>query len=261
MSHARKLRRAAAVKAVPVDDETPPLARVGMLAGISLGLSDEQATDALNALAGFREGDGTSATMFARMLELVDLARSAGVGDALQTDLDTTRERAKLERSFGAGFTKRVAAMGSPAVSMLGALRSLLLLAVLLLWPSTAKAAAQELADAYSSAHKIQRRNSRLRRKIATVNRPSYHRARGWIRSKRSYATSRPRSSLRPRFATGCAFERASYVSRAPATSRSYWSGGGEFSESGPCPKGSRTSLSDATTERSSSRRTPEVTP
>ena len=87
-----------------------------MVAGISLGLSDEQAADALNALAGLGVADATAGAMLARMLELVDLARDDGAGDALPA-LDTAAERAKLERSFGAGFVKRVAAMGKPAAS------------------------------------------------------------------------------------------------------------------------------------------------
>lgn len=88
MSQARKLRRATAVQKQQrhEDDGTPPMGRVGMVAGISLGLSDDQTTDALNALAGFRPVDATTAMMYARMLELVDVARRHGVADALPSE-------------------------------------------------------------------------------------------------------------------------------------------------------------------------------
>lgn len=255
MSQARKLRRGAAVKPVPRDDEAPPLARVGMLAGISLGLSDEQATDALNALAGFRPGDGTSAAMFARMLELVDLARLDGAGDELG-ELDTAAERAKLERSFGAGFVKRVAAMGKPATSMLQALRGLLLLLLLTLWPSKAMAATT-LESGIENAHKIQRRNRRRRARgnLARSNRSAYDTPE-WTRWSRSYAGSRRPSTSFRSFEIGCAHERVSCKSRGKS-SRSSWFGGADSSTLASCPRATRTLRSGGVTERSSARHTP----
>jgi hypothetical protein len=258
MSQARKLRRAAAVKPVPRDDDgMPPMGRVGIIAGISLGLSDDQTTDALNALAGFRPDDATTGTMYARMLELVDLARNDGAGDALQTDLDTTTERAKLERRFGAGFTKRVAAMGSPAVSMLAALRSLLLLAMLLLWPSTAKAASQELAGAYSNAHKIQRRNRRLaaRRKVGPSNQAAYYHPWGWIQSSRKSAGLRRLFTSCRSFETGSGRERGSSKSRARSSILS-WFGARVASTWGGSPRVTRTSRFNVATERSKAHHT-----
>ena len=259
MSQARKLRRAAAAKPLVRDDETPPLGRVGMLAGISLGLSDEQSADALNALAGFRQGDGTSAAMFARMLELVDLARLDGAGDELG-ELDTAAERAKLERSFGVGFVKRVAAMGKPATSMLQALRGLLLLLVLTLWPSSASAATA-LASEAQNAHKIQRRNRRRRRLRRSVRifadaaDAPYHRARGWIRSSRKFGVSLPLFSSFPSFGIGSARERESCKSRA-SSSKSFWSGGVAASTSTACPRVTRTSRSCGETARWRARHT-----
>jgi hypothetical protein len=257
MSQARKLRRAAAVK--PVQDETPPLARVGMLAGISLGLSDEQSTDALNALAGFRQGDGTSAAMFARMLELVDLARNDGSGDSLG-ELDTAAERAKLERSFGAGFTKRVAAMGKPAASMLGALRSLLVVFALLLWPTNSKASAIPSPGTDGNAHKIQRRNSRRRgrRKVGQPNHLAYSHPRGWIQSSRKSAGLRRLFTSFRSFATGCGCERANSANRA-RSSRLSWFGAHDASTSGGSPRVTRTSRFNVATERSKAHLTESV--
>lgn len=258
MSQARKLRRAAAVKPVPRDDEAPPLARVGMLAGISLGLSDEQATDALNALAGFRPGDGTSAAMFARMLELVDLARLDGASDELG-ELDTAAERAKLERSFGAGFVKRVAAMGKPATSMLQALRGLLLLLVLTLWPSKASAAVS-LESEIGNAHKIQRRHRRRRRaggNFAPRNRNAYD-TRGWTRWRRSYDVSRPRSTSFRSSEIGCELARESCKSRGKS-SRSSWFGDADSFTLASCPRVTRTSRSGVATARSNARHTPSA--
>lgn len=257
MSQARKLRRAAAVKPVPRDDETPPLARVGMLAGISLGLSDEQSADALNALAGFRPGDGTSAAMFARMLELVDLARLDGDADALG-ELDTAAERQKLERSFGAGFVKRVAAMGKPATSMLQALRGLLLLLLLTLWPSKASAALT-LESTLGNAHKIQRRHRRRRARgnFAQRYRNAYDTS-GWTRWRRSYDVSPPRSTSFRSSEIGCELARESCKSRGK-TSRSSWFGDGGSSTLASCPRVTRTSRSGVATARSNARHTPSA--
>jgi len=261
MSQARKLRRTAAVKPVPRDDETPPMARVGMVAGISLGLSDEQSADALNALAGFRQGDGTSAAMFARMLELVDLARLDGSGDGLP-ELDTTAERAKLERRFGVGFVKRVAAMGQPAASMLGALRGLLIAVLLMLWP--AKASANELAETVRSAHKIQRRNRGRRRagrrvrNFADTSFSPYHHPGGWTRSNRKYADSPLRSTFFRSSETGCGCVRASSKSRAKSSTSS-WFGVLDASTLESFPRVTPTSRFNGATERSKARLTAAV--
>lgn len=255
MSQARRMRRAVAAKQIG-SDEDPPLARLGMLAGISLGLSDDQATDALNALAGERQSDGTSAAMFARMLELVDLARSAGRGSTLP-DIDTAAERAKLERSFGAGFVKRVAAMGRPAASMLLALKGVLLLLFVLLWP--AAASAEPLGGTLRNAHKIQSRNrrrarhrraARRRQNVADGEDAPYHHPRGWIRSKRKYGNSPQLSSCFRSSVTGCARGRVSCRSRA-RRSISSWFGGADASRWGGFPRGIRTSRSNEATARS----------
>lgn len=260
MSQARKMRRAAAVQRPREDDDgTPPMGRVGIVAGISLGLSDEQTTDALNALAGFRPGDSTSAAMFARMLELVDLAKLDGSGAELP-DLDTVAERAKLERSFGAGFVKRVAAMGSPASSMLAALRSMLLVAIVLLWPATSKASANVLAETVRNAHKMQRRNRRRDRvrNFADTSNALYHHPRGWIRSSRKSAGSARHSTYFRSSATGCARELASCRSRARST-RSCWFGDVVASTSAGCPRVIPTSRFNVATVRSKAHHTAAV--
>lgn len=233
MSHARKLRRSAVRRE---DDGTLPMGRVGMLAGISLGLSDEQATDALNALAGFRATDPTAGALFARMLELVDLARREGIDDGLPAELNTAAERAKLDRSFGAGFAKHVAAIGQPASAMLSALRTLLLLLALLLWATPGNAALRGGA-LVRGAHKIQRRNrDRRRRNVGPVNQPAYHHRRGWIRSSRKSAGSLRLSSSSPSFETGYECEPTSSGNRAKS-SKSSWSGGAVASTSAACPR------------------------
>lgn len=261
MSQARKLRRSAAAAKQVRNDGDPPLARLGMLAGISLGLSDEQSADALNALAGDRQSDGTSAAMFARMLELVDLARAEGAGATLP-DIDTAAERAKLERSFGAGFVKRVSGMGRPAASMLFALKSLVLLLVVLLWPAAAHAS--PAAAACENAHKIQSRNRRRARRRPAARRvrnvadgedAPYHHPWGWTRSKRKYGNSPPLSSYFRSSATGCACERVSSRSRA-RRSISSWFGDAGASKSGVFPRETRTSRSNAATARSKAHRT-----
>ena len=257
MSQARKLRRAAAVQRHRhEDDGTPPMGRVGMVAGISLGLSDDQTTDALNALAGFRPVDATTAMMYARMLELVDVARRHGVADALPSDLDTGAERAKLERSFGVGFATRVASQGQPATSMLGALRALLLLAVLVLWPSSASAAERVSAPALGS-HKIQRRNRRRggRGNLAHANQRAYSNSRGWTRSKeKSAILPRLFTSFRS-FGSGCGSGRTSWRNAA-SRSRSYLFGVSAVSTSAACPTAILTSPSCGRMGRSSVRLT-----
>lgn len=255
MSQARKLRRAAAVQKEQrhEDDGTPPMGRVGMVAGISLGLSDDQTTDALNALAGFRPVDATTAMMYARMLELVDVARRHGVADALPSDLDTGAERAKLERSFGVGFATRVASQGQPAASMLGALKALLLLLALLVWPNSASAA--ELPALGS--HKIQRRNRRRGGwgNLAQANRTAYYHSRGWIRSKEKSAISPRLSTYFRSFANGCGCGRTSWRSEARRSKLCSFGGGG-VSTSADCPTAIRTLRSSVQTDRSSARLT-----
>lgn len=236
----------------PREDETPPMGRVGMVAGISLGLSDEQATDALNALAGFRPTDATAGALFARMLELVDLARREGIDDGLPHDLNTAAERAKLDRSFGAGFVKRVTAVGQPAASMLGALRSLLLLLALLLWSSNGTAA-QNLGASVNGAHKIQRRN---RRYFGRRVQSHYHNApRAWTRSSRKYAGSRRRSTSSLSSETGCG-RGLETCKKAGKSSKSSWFGGVDISTSDGFPRATRTLRSNVATERSRARRT-----
>lgn len=234
------------------EDGTPPMGRVGMVAGISLGLSDEQATDALNALAGFRPTDATAGALFARMLELVDLARSEGLDDGLPHDLNTAAERAKLDRSFGAGFVKRVTTTGQPAVSMLAALRSLLLLAALLLWPAQGNAAVRAATGLVGTTHKIQRRN------FGPGRRRAYHRRRGWIRSKAKSGRSRLRCTSSRASATGSAPERGSYLSKA-SSSKSSSSGDEDASTSAAFRRATRTLRSNAATGASSSRLTFEA--
>lgn len=250
MSQARKIRRSA-VQGPRQDDGTPPLSRVGMVAGISLGLSDEQATDALNALAGFRPTDATAGALFARMLELVDLARREGIDYGLPAELNTAAERAKLDRSFGAGFAKRVTGVGQPAVSLLGALRSLLLLLALFLWPSHANAAGALV----QTAHKIQRRNSgRLaRRNLGRRVGAHYHHPRGWIRSRAKFGDSPPLFTSFHSFATGSGRGRTSCGSRA-RSSKSYSFGGVDVFTSVASPRVTRTSRFNGATARSNSR-------
>jgi hypothetical protein len=228
------------------------MGRVGIVAGLSLGLSDEQTTDALNALAGFRPSDATTGTMYARMLELVDLARGEGL-DGLPHDLDTKAERAKLERSFGAGFIKRVAAMGQPAGSTLAALRSLLLAFVVLLWASLGNATQRAGAPVVGS-HKIQRRNRR-RRKLGRRSQPVYSHPRGWIRSSQKSVDSPRLSTFFPSFATGFECEPASSRSRT-RSSKSSWFGAVDGSMSAGCPRVTPTSPSSGVTARSNSLRT-----
>jgi len=246
MSQARKLRRAA-VQRPRENDGTPPMGRVGMVAGISLGLSDEQATDALNALAGFRPTDATAGALFARMLELVDLARREGLDDTLPPDLNTAAERAKLDRSFGAGFVKRVTSVGQPAASMLGALRSLLLLLAILLWSTTGTAAPSSGALA-QRAHKIQRRN---RRYFGRRGERHYHNApRTWTRWSRKYAGSRRRFTSSPSSEIGCG-RGLETCKKAGKSSRSYWFGVADSSTWGGCPRVIPTSRSNVATARS----------
>jgi hypothetical protein len=208
----------------------------------SLGFSDEQLAEA-------QSGAGEAADMLmARVFELLELQHGHVTPDCEQA-------RAEMEQRRGRGFVQRVARMGRPATAALSALRGLLVLVLLLLWPTTAKAAANHLAGAIENAHKIQRRN---RRKIATVNRRSYHHPRGWIQSKLSYGRSLRRSLSASAFATGCACAPGSYVSRARArTSRSFSFGDVAPSEWAASLKASRTSPFVAETALSSSRRTP----
>lgn len=236
----------------PREDETPPMGRVGMVAGISLGLSDEQATDALNALAGFRPVDATAGSLFARMLELVDLARREGIDDGLPPDLNTAAERAKLDRSFGAGFVKRVTSVGQPAASMLGALRSLLLLLAVLMWPSNGTAAPSSGA-LVQMAHKIQRRNRRF---FGRHRGNHYHSAPwGWIRSSRKSVASRRRSTSAWSSETGSGCELESCKNAAKSSKSSSFGGADAFTL-GSFPRVTPTSRSSVATGRSRARRT-----
>jgi hypothetical protein len=110
---ARKTRRAR--RETSELDQYTPLARLALIAGDSLALSDEQLTDAMNALSGFNAPDELADVLHARLLELVELLS----GLPAFANVQVTAERAQLEQRRGAGFVQRVAAMGTPAAAAL----------------------------------------------------------------------------------------------------------------------------------------------
>jgi len=128
--------------------------------------------------------------------------------------------------------------------------KSVWLVAVLIAfcWPSSAAARARATLR---EAHKIQRRNFAPRRKRAYYFRP-------WTRRKKSFGTSRQRSSCRWGFATGCGRGRGKDDSRG-LTSKSSWFGGAAGSASATCRETIRISRSSWQTEPSSNRLTCEL--
>ncbi len=106
---ARKTRRAR--RTSNELDSFTPLARLALIAGDSLALSDNELTDAMNALSSRDERDELADVLHARLLELVELLR----GLPEFANVQVTAERARLEQRRGAGFVQRVRAMGQPA--------------------------------------------------------------------------------------------------------------------------------------------------
>jgi hypothetical protein len=132
----RQPRKARRARRAPSElDQYTPLARLALIAGDSLALSDEQLTDAMNALSGHDEPGELADVLQARLLELVELLR--GVPEF--ANVQVTAERARLERRRGAGFIQRVAGMGKSAAQALAAF-SLIALVTVLFTPSTALA-------------------------------------------------------------------------------------------------------------------------
>jgi len=110
---ARKTRRARRVSSET--DQLTPLARLALIAGDSLALSDSELTDAMNALSGYAEPGELADVLHARLLELVELLRNLPEF----ADVQVTAERAQLEKRRGVGFVQRVAGMGTPAADAL----------------------------------------------------------------------------------------------------------------------------------------------
>ena len=236
-------------------EEMPALSKLALLAGRSLGLTDEQSSEAIENLGSFPESEPNELAdmVLARLLEMVELVRSRATGPSeLQQACATIKlpsGRVELERRNGSGFVTRVAAMGRPAVA---ALVSVGLAVLLMLWPSAAKAAQGERVFALRNAHKIQRRNSAGL--LAFVRKFTDHfLRRGWIRLKKYYATSPRRSLSRRRFAIGCAAERVNSRRRG-RRSKSSWCGGSAAFVSGDCLAPSPTSQLSAPTARSRGR-------
>lgn len=109
---ARKTRRA---RRDTETDQLTPLARLALIAGDSLALSDSELTDAMNALSGHAAPGELADVLHARLLELVELLRNLPEF----ADIQVTAERARLEQRRGAGFVQRVAGMGTPAAAAL----------------------------------------------------------------------------------------------------------------------------------------------
>ena len=234
MSLGRKLRRQTRRERRSFDHlvgETEALFRA---AAASLGFDEQRQATA--------ERDATSEDadmLHARVLELLEL----GYGGL---SAGTERTRAEIQGRRGAAFFVRVAAMGRPAAAVLTALRAVLLVLLVLVWPALAHADLR-VAALLSEAHKIQRRN------LAPWRKRAYH-FRPWTRRRRSFATSRRRSSCRSGFEIGCERGRGKNDSKG-LTSRLSWSGGVDGSASATCPEAIRISRSSWPTARSSSRR------
>ena len=109
---ARKTRRA---RRATETDQLTPLARLALIAGDSLALSDIELTDAMNALSGHAAPGELADVLHARLLELVELLRNLPEF----ADVEVNAERAQLEKRRGAGFVQRVAGMGTPAAAAL----------------------------------------------------------------------------------------------------------------------------------------------
>lgn len=237
-------------------EEMPALSQLALLAGRSLGLSDEQSAEAIENLGSFpaSEPNELADTVLARLLEMVELVRNreTGPSDLQQAcaAIELPTGRVELERRNGSGFVTRVAAMGKPALVALASVGLALLLA---LWPSSAKAASAKLFSSLRSAHKIQRRN--FAGLLAFVRKIADHfRRAGWIRSKKSYGISQRHSQSYRASKIGFGYERRSFV-RAARRSKSSWSGGSAAFVSGDCPALSPTSRLNVPTARSSARR------
>ena len=245
--------------------------RLLILAGDSLGLTAQQISDVANTFAKVEQlrGEQLAAApdaelaqiaaeieqadmVIARVTEMLELMKQRRTVPAALLEAAETVQvgREEVERRQGAGFCARVAAMGKPALAALVAAGLAL---VLFLCPSVAKAAQVERVFALGNAHKIQRRNfagllpkrRKFRQNLAFW---------GWIRSKKSYATSprRLRSSLLS--ATGCAVERVS-SRRLARPSRSSWCGASAAFALGGCPPLNPTSRLNVPAARSSARR------
>lgn len=223
----RKARR----QRLQVVERLPPMAELAIAAGDSLELSDEEITDALNALSGFTPPGELSDTLQARLLELAELVQARSEApEPLRlacASLDLVEARAELERRRGRGFVARVAAMGRPAAV---ALAGLLAAVVVLLLPSSAAALPASGADLISS-HNVSRTRRRLSAAALNFARccKLHHarlerRGRGWTQTRGSYARSGQRSTSFRSFAIGCARERATYDGSA-RISRSFWCG------------------------------------
>jgi len=249
----RKARRRAALQPV---DPMPPMAELAIVAGDSLELSDDEITDALNALSGFTPPGELSDTLQARLLELAELVQGRDDAPAplrlACASLDLAEARAQLERRRGVGFVARVAAMGKPAAA---ALAGMLLALLVWLLPSSAAAAPPYLATAAFSSHNVSRTRRRLFA-LALRNSALWGTVSGpfrWIRSNAKSGNSLRPSTYFRASVTGFAHARRS--SRAKAkTSRSSWSGGVDTSASEQCRTAIRTSRSSARTARSSAR-------
>lgn len=241
-------------------DEVPALSQLTLLAGRSLGLSDEESAEALENLGSFPTSEPSELAdmVLARLLEMVEhmRARETVPSELRQAcaAIELPTGRVELERRNGSGFVTRVAAMGKPA---LVALASVGLAVLLMLWPGAAKAS--ERPGAEPEARIRYRRGNRrrvVRANLAAALRSVYL-TRSWIRWSRSYAGSRRRSMSFRSFATGCERAPGSCKSRAKS-SISSWFGDADFSTSASCPRATRTLQSVAATVRSNARHTLE---
>lgn len=275
----RKARR----QRLQVVERLPPMAELAIVAGESLELSDQDLTDALNALSGFTPPGELSDRLQARLLELAELVQArSDAPEPLRlacSSLDLVEARAELERRNGAGFVARVARMGKSAAA---ALAGVLLALLVWLFPSSAfaaTAAPPKLAAGAESSHNVSRRkrrrsrharacrgSKRLARALQTVTELQIFTPAGgqtrccsnefdqtlvvwlrWTLSSGRSGSSLPRFSSSHSSETGSGRERASFVKRERSL-RSCWCGGAGASTSGTCRTGARTSRSNTRT-------------
>lgn len=241
MSFARRLRRRHTERAAL----PPALLRVVATAGVTLGLTEEQVHAGVGAIRGEQPHTETSDALLARTLALCVLSGNPPRDlEALQTE---------LEARNGAGFSRRVAAMGTPTASLPDAifakvrriLAAALVAMLMLLAPSGAKAAERSASEPPVARIRYSRVNFGRRR------RHGYSNPRGWTRSRKNCGISRRPSRSRSSSVIGSAPGRAKNFG-AGRNSRSSWFGGGGVSASATCRKTSRSSRSNARTAASS---------
>lgn len=189
-------------------------ARLIQVAGKSLGLTDEQIAAAAD------EPSETADMLEARVLELLEHLHG-------RMNEHGNEARARLEQRRGAGFIKRVAAMGLPVAKVLATFA----LFVALLVGSRPSAAL--------SLHNVSPRKWRPRRRLHYRNRWR------WGQSRGSSDNFTPRSSSHSALRIGCARARTSSSARV-GSSKSFFAGGGGGFGLVACQRTNRISLSSS---------------